>query len=55
MTVPIERVETRILSIRGHRVMVDTGEKMALVAKCDRWCRKEGGRGKLRISGYLRY
>src|SRR3972149_6871638 len=24
MTVPIERVETRILSIRGHRVMVDT-------------------------------
>jgi hypothetical protein len=24
MTVPIERVGTRILSIRGHRVMVDT-------------------------------
>ncbi len=24
MTVPIERVETRILSIRGNRVMVDT-------------------------------
>jgi len=23
MTVPIERVETRILSIRGHRVMLD--------------------------------
>ncbi len=24
MAAPIERVETRILSIRGHRVMVDT-------------------------------
>ncbi len=24
MTVPIERVETRILSIRGHRVIIDT-------------------------------
>ena len=24
MTVPIERVKTRILYIRGHRVMVDT-------------------------------
>jgi hypothetical protein len=36
MTVPMERVENRILSIRGHRVMVDTGEKMELVAKCDR-------------------
>jgi ORF6N domain len=24
MTVPIERIETRILSIRGHRVLVDT-------------------------------
>jgi hypothetical protein len=24
MTIPIERVENRILSIRGHRVMVDT-------------------------------
>jgi hypothetical protein len=24
MTVPMERVEDRILTIRGHRVMVDT-------------------------------
>ena len=24
MTVPMERVENRFLSIRGHRVMVDT-------------------------------
>ena len=24
MTIPMERVETRILTIRGHRVMVDT-------------------------------
>jgi len=23
MTIPMERVETRILSIRGHRVMLD--------------------------------
>ena len=23
MTIPLERVETRILSIRGHRVMLD--------------------------------
>jgi hypothetical protein len=25
MAIPMERVENRILSIRGHRVMVDTG------------------------------
>ena len=25
MTIPMERVENRILFIRGHRVMVDTG------------------------------
>ena len=73
MTIPMERVENRILTIRGHRVMVDsdlaeiygvptkrlneqvkrnaerfpedfafrltTGEKMELVAKCDRFSR----------------
>ena len=73
MTIPMERVENRILFIRGHRVIVDTdlaevygvptkrlneqvkrnverfpedfafrftpGEKMELVAKCDRFAR----------------
>jgi len=31
MTVPIERVETRILSIRGHRVMLDADPSIAAI------------------------